>query len=150
MHKDIMMQMSDGTERSVSFVANGATSLRYRMIFGRELGDDIARILTALQASEGVEVNADSDEVDVDQLKKMISLIDSGEMQAAYQLAYIMNATAEGKNMRTLDDDSYFDWLEQFEPMELLMHSTDVIGLYLNNRATSSTPKKKEDRLIGQ
>ena len=44
--------------------------------------------------------------------------------------------------------ESYLDWLEQFETMEFLAHAMDFIMLYMNNRATSSVAKKKEDRLI--
>jgi hypothetical protein len=59
-----------------------------------------------------------------------------------------MNSSAEGKDMKTLGIDGYLDWLEQFETMEFIAHGMDIIMLYMNNRATTSKPKKKEDQLI--
>ena len=50
--------------------------------------------------------------------------------------------------MKSLDVDGYLDWLEQFETMEIIVHAMDIIMLYMNNRATTSKPKKKEDQLI--
>ena len=160
MHKDIMMQMADGTERSMSFVANGATAIRYRMVFGRELMEGITNIMNKIGADKVMgmmkEMAAKGDEngevsisdLDAETMKIMVAIVGSGEMNTASQLAYIMNAAAEGKNMRTLDEDSWLDWLEQFEPAELLRHTMDFISLYISNKSTSSTPKKNGDRLI--
>lgn len=150
MFREFDMQMADGSTRRVPFVANGATSLRYRMVFGKELGAAISNVLTALQNSGNINVDptADMDDVDIEQLKGMIAVVDSGAMEAVYELGYIMNAAAEHRDMRNLDINGYFDWLEQFETLELMMHSTDIIGLYLNNKTTTSTAKKNGDQLI--
>ena len=48
MHRDIVLQMADGTEKAVSFVANGATALRFRLVFGRELIASITNIFNAI------------------------------------------------------------------------------------------------------
>lgn len=72
-----------------------------------------------------------------------IAIVGSGEMNTVSQLAYIMNSSAEGKDMKTLGIDGYLDWLEQFETMEFIVHAMDIIMLYMNNRATTSTPKKR-------
>ena len=45
MRRDIVLQMADGEEKSIPFVANGATSLRFRMVFGKELMDSISNII---------------------------------------------------------------------------------------------------------
>jgi hypothetical protein len=161
MHRDIVLQMADGSEQSFSFVANGATSLRFRMVFGRELLASITNIInaigienisslmaTATNLQEKGETEIGLDDLSPDQMKAMISIVGSGEISTVSQLAYIMNASAERKDMRSLDVENYLDWLEQFETMEFLTHAMDFIMLYMNNRITSSTQKKKEDRLI--
>lgn len=45
MRREIVLQMADGEEKSIPFVANGATSLRFRMVFGKELMDSISNII---------------------------------------------------------------------------------------------------------
>ena len=163
MHKDIVLQMADGTEQAIPFVANGATAIRYRMIFGKELVQSISNLLntigieninglmqTATKLQEGGETEMGLESMTPDQIGALIAVIGSGEMNTVSQLAYIMNAAAERKDMRNLDIDSYLDWLEQFETMEFLTKAMDFIMLYMHNRVTSSIPKKKEDRLIDQ
>ena len=161
MHRDIVLQMADGTEKAFSFVANGATALRFRLVFGRELIASITNIFNAigtenvsglmktmnsLQAEGKEEMGLE--DLSPEQLGALFAIVGSGEMNTISQLAYIMNASAEHKDMRSLDMESYLDWLEQFETMEFLTHAMDFIMLYMNNRATSSVAKKKEDRLI--
>ena len=161
MHRDIVLQMADGTEKNVSFVANGATALRFRMVFGRELIASITNIFNAIGAdklsglmktvntlqAEGRE-EMGLEDLSPEQLGALFAIVGSGEMNTISQLAYIMNAAAEHKDMRALDVESYLDWLEQFETMEFLTHAMDFILLYMNNRATTSVAKKNEDRLI--
>ena len=161
MHRDITLQMADGTEKAVSFIANGATALRFRMIFGRELVSSITNIFNAIGAenvnglmqtvnslqAEGQE-EMGLEDLTPEQMSALFAIVGSGEMNTISQLAYIMNASAEHKDMWSLDLESYLDWLEQFETMEFLTHAMDIIMLYMNNRATSSVAKKKEDRLI--
>ena len=163
MYKEIVLQLADGSEKSVPFVANGATSLRYRMVFGQELMTSITNLLniigienlsgmmkTAQALEEKGQNEMSLDNLTSDQMEAILSAIGAGGIDTIKQLAFIMNASAERKDMRNLDIDSYVDWLEQFEAMELLMHSMDFIGLYMSNRITTSTPKKKDDRLIDQ
>lgn len=161
MHRDIVLQMADGTEKSIPFVANGATALRYRMVFGKELMDSISaimnkigieRIVGLMQSAEAAQAEG-KDELELadmspEMIQSAIAIVSTGEMNTVSQLAYIMNASAEKKDMRSLNVDGYLDWLEEFETMEFLTHAMDIIMLYMNNRATSSIPKKKEDRLI--
>lgn len=158
MHRDIVLQMADGTEKSVPFVANGATAIRYRMIFGKELVTSITTLMNAIgienlnglmqtanKLQEDGETEMGLESLSPEQLGALIAVISSGEMNTVSQLAYIMNAAAERKDMRNLDIDSYLDWLEQFETMEFLTKAMDFIMLYMHNRVTSSTPKKKTD-----
>ena len=161
MRREIMLQMADGQEKSVPFVANGATSLRFRMVFGKELMDSISNIINKvglekltgmMQSAEAARAAGDTEialsDMSPEMIGAAIAIVGSGEMNTVSQLAYIMNSSAEGKDMKTLDIDGYLDWLEQFETMEFLTHAMDIIMLYMNNRATTSKPKKKEDQLI--
>lgn len=158
MYKDIVLRMADGTEKSLPFIANGATALRFRMIFGKELMDSIvsifesigsdkmATLLSMIQADgNGEETQLALEDLNPDMLKLLVSIAGSGELETIYKLAYVMNRAAEGAVMRALDMEGYLDWLEQFEAMELLSHAMDFIGLYMGNKATTSTPKKKVD-----
>lgn len=161
MRREIVLQMADGEEKSVPFIANGATSLRFRMVFGKELMNSISSIinkvgiekLAGMMKSAEAAQDAGADEIALsdmspDMIGAAIAIVGSGEMNTVSQLAYIMNSSAEGKDMKTLDIDGYLDWLEQFETMEFIVHAMDIIMLYMNNRATTSKPKKKEDLLI--
>jgi hypothetical protein len=155
--------MADVEEKSVPFVANGATSLRFRMVFGKELMDSISNIINKvgidklagmMKAAESAQAAGDGEialsDMNPEMIGAAIAIVGSGEMNTVSQLAYIMNSSAEGKDMKTLDIDGYLDWLEQFETMEFIVHAMDIIMLYMNNRATTSKPKKKEDQLIGK
>lgn len=163
MHTEINLQMADGTEKNVPFVANGATALRYRMVFGKELMDSISTIVNKLgiekiaslmQSAQAAQAEGKEElelgDMSPEMIRSAIAIVSTGEMNTVSQLAYIMNAAAEKKDMSSLDVNGYLDWLEQFETMEFLTHAMGIIMLYMNNRATTSIPKKKEDRLIGQ
>lgn len=156
MYREINLRMADGTEKLLPFVANGATSLRFRMIFGKELmesivsifenvgSEKIAGLLSLIQEEgNGEETQVALEDLSPDMLKLMVSIAGSGELETIYKLAYIMNRAAEGALMRALDVEGYLDWLEQFEAMELLSHAMDFIGLYMGNKTTTSTQKKK-------
>lgn len=154
MHKIITLQMADGTESDVPFVANGATALRFRQVFGKELMQSITNIIEHVGAKEiaslmnGMPEEFSLESLTPEQLSAVIAIVGSGEMNTVSQLAYIMNASAEHKDMRALDIESWLDWLEKFETMELTTHAMDFIMLYMNNRVSTSVPKKKEDLLI--
>ena len=153
MHAVITMQMADGTESDVHFTANGATALRFRQVFGRELIESIKNIIDRLGAKnvatlmQGGVDDMSLESLTPEQLNAVIAVVTSGETNTISQLAYIMNASAEKKDMRALDMESWLDWMEQFETMEFYTHAMDFIMLYMNNRMTTSIPKKKEDRL---
>ena len=113
MHRDIVLQMADGTEKAFSFVANGATALRFRLVFGRELIASITNIFNAigtenvsglmktmnsLQAEGKEEMGLE--DLSPEQLGALFAIVGSGEMNTISQLAYIMNASAEHKDMR--------------------------------------------------
>ena len=63
------------------------------------------------------------------------------------ELAFIMNKAAEAKegkvDMNLLNKEMYYEWLEQFEPMDLPMATEDIVDVYMANNKVSSEPKKK-------
>lgn len=59
------------------------------------------------------------------------------------QLAYVMNCQANKVDMNTLNEESFYEWCEQFGAFDLIEHSEDIIDIYLNNQNGGSTSKKK-------
>ena len=53
-----------------------------------------------------------------------------------------MNMAAVGSNMNELSMEKYLDWLDQFESMEFLTKSMEILDVYMSNRSTSVEPKK--------
>ena len=104
--------------QTVPMVANGATSIRYRMVFGKD-------IISEMQGAE-----ADNSKV----------------IPAISELAFIMAMAAKAQNgeadMNLLNYDQYVTWLEAFGPMDLTMASDDIIRLYMGNGETKSKSKK--------
>lgn len=110
-------------DTTVPMLANGATALRYKHIFGKDL-------ITEFQGAE--QDNA-----------KVIDCIP--------EIAFIMAMAAEAKegkvDMNLLSNDMFMTWLEQFDPMDLPNAAEDIVNLYIANSLTSSTPKKKEKKV---
>jgi hypothetical protein len=106
-------------EKSIPMLANGATPIRYRMVFGKDI------------MSEFNKVNEDMGKA-TDSLS---------------ELAFIMSKAAEAQNehkaMTNLNMESFVSWLEQFEPLDLTLAAEDIVNLYLGNEQTLSEVKKK-------
>lgn len=161
MYKEITLQMANGDEKAIPFVANGGTAVRFRMIFKKELLGAITDILNATgsnglaaliklskeREAAGVD-EVGLEELDPETLQAIIAIAGSGELDSISKLAFIMNKAAEGADMKTLDVEGYLDWLEQFETMEFLTHAMDILELYMSNKTTTSTPKKEAAQLI--
>jgi len=119
MYKEI--QIGDVT---VPMLANGATPLRYKMIFGKDL-------ITEFQGAQS------------DASKAMDSLP---------ELAFIMAKAAEAReensdlDMNCLNRDMYISWLEQFGPFDIINASDQIVELYTGNMTTKSVPKKKDKK----
>ena len=95
--------------------ANGRTPLYYRQIFHKD-------ILSAF-SSEGSQITMASENVP--------------------EVAYVLAMSGEGADMSKLNEDTFEEWLEQFEAMDLLMAGEDIFDVYLGNLATTSKSKKK-------
>ena len=107
---------------TVPLLANGATPLRYKLIFGKDLMSEF----------QGASENA------------------ARAMDSLPELTFIMAKAAEAKDgkadMNCLNQDIYLDWLEQFEPMDIPMASEEIVNLYSGNMETKSEAKKKEKK----
>ena len=121
MYKEINLTTNDGGEKAFKFLATGTTAYRYRQIFNQDLMVQLNKMKT-FQDGGASDETADS--------------------MIFEKLAFIMNAQAEGKNMNTLNFDSFLEWADQFSGMELITHALEIIELYLGSKITRSIPKK--------
>lgn len=101
-------------EQTIPMIANGATPIRYRQLFHKD-------IITKMNGG----TNAD----------------DAVEM--ASELAFIMAKSAEKADMSTLNMDDYYEWLEQFETFDIVQSSEEIFSVYVGQEVTTSTAKKK-------
>lgn len=106
-------------EKTVPMLANGATPIRYRMVFGKD-------IITEFQNVEK----------------------DTGKAASSVtELAFIMNKAAEAQEnksaLTTMNQETFVEWLEQFEPLDITMASEDIVDLYMGNGKGLSEVKKK-------
>ena len=67
-------------------------------------------------------------------------------LDSAYsKLAYIMNKQATAKtvaDMNNINEDDYFEWLENFASLEFATKSAQLLDIYLNNKETTVDSKK--------
>ncbi|MBR6821927.1 MAG: hypothetical protein IKM87_02030 [Clostridia bacterium] len=103
--------------KELKLAANAATPFRYKQLFGGDL-------LQIFQQS--AEKNQEAVLADV-----------------VSQLAFIMNRQAEGVNMNTISEDEFYSWLENFEPMELVLAGQAIIDTYLSSTLATVDAKKK-------
>lgn len=104
-------------EKTVKFLSNGVTPIAYKQLFNSDL-------LGLISEGKGTEVASDK----------------------APELAFIMAMQAEGKNaaeLMKLSQENYYDWLMQFEPLDLTMAGADIVNVYISTSLPSSEPKKK-------
>ena len=118
MFRQINLTTNDGGEKPFKFLATGTTAYRYRQVFHQDLMVQLSKMKNFQDGDE----NSDSTIFE--------------------KLAFIMNAQAEGKNMNTLNFDSFLEWADQFAGMELITHAPEIIELYLGSKITTSIPKK--------
>lgn len=114
MYKEIKLKNTDGTEITYKFLASGTTAYRYMQVFH----EDLMKIIT----------NFDKE----------------ADYTLADKLAYIMNAQAEGKDMKILNYDSFLEWLDKIESSEIFSHMEELISLYIGTKITNSIPKKNQ------
>ena len=121
MFTKINMIMADGSQKEFDFVSNGMTQYRYRQLTGRELMRDVSKLVNIDDSSIG----------------------DDADFTCIDKLAYIMNMSATGANMNTLNEESFFEWIEQFDSSNSLHVWGDVISAYYGTKKSTSNPKKE-------
>ncbi len=121
MYKEIKLITIEGEETAFKFLATGTTAYRYRQVFNQDL------MLHLSKMKVYQEKGASDETVDATLFEK---------------LAFIMNAQAEGKDMKMLNFDLFLEWADQFSGAELLTHAPEIIELYLGSKITMSVPKK--------
>lgn len=122
MFTTINMTMADGSQKELGFMSNGLTQYRYRQFTGRELMKDISKLVDFT----GQRIGDDADFTCID------------------KLAYIMNMSATGANMNTLTEESFFNWIEQFDSSNSLNIWSDIINAYYGTKKSTSEPKKED------
>lgn len=111
-----MEKMVNIDGKEMRMVANGATPRVYRMMFKRDIFGDITNAI------------------------KNEQLVDASAIE---QLAFVL-----GRQGGSIPEDMDIDaWLETLEdPMALINAAGDILMLWMGNRTTLSTPKKKSGR----
>lgn len=110
-------------EKLVPMLANAATPIRFRQVFGKNL------------------------------LKYFIGEESNEEVAAMTgELAYIMAKAGEGADMNRLSIDDYISWLEGFDATDFVDPATvsEIIKLYQGNMDMGSRAKKNQGRPKGK
>lgn len=102
----------------VAMRASAATAIRYRNTFHGDIMKEL------------MEMNPEQ--------------IDSSVIEKIQKLAFIMAKSAEGANMTTLTEDDYLEWLDQFDSLEMMQASKDIVSIYLGGKVSESELKKTE------
>ena len=102
-------------DKIIPMRASGRTPLYYRQVFHKD-------ILEAF-SQEGNQISMAGENVP--------------------EVAYIMAMNGSDQDMSKLNEDTFGEWLEQFEAMDLMMAGEDIFNVYLPNLTTTSKPKKK-------
>ena len=102
-------------ESTIPMSANGATPIRYYMVFHKDLLGELQKV----EGSYAIAINTIS------------------------ELAFIMAKAAEKADMDKLNQNAYIVWLEQFEPFDITNAANDIVDLYLGNTEGLSEVKKK-------
>lgn len=113
MYQEITLKNIKGEDQKFSFLASASTAYRYNQIFHEDL------------------------------MSKLTKLETEADYSITDKLAYVMNAQADGKDMKLLNYDTFLDWLDQLESSEILLHVEELVGIYLGSKLTSSVAKKE-------
>lgn len=62
------------------------------------------------------------------------------------KMGFVMAKQAEKADFSKLNEESFFAWLEEFEPSDVQLAAGDIANIYAGNTETKSTPKKKAAR----
>lgn len=117
MIETITLLKADGeTSDDVTMLANGATSIYYKQIFGEDLIRMMSRSASDLSNLDGNFVN---------------------------KLAFIMAMNARHEDMKKLSFDNFVDWIAEYDSGCLIEKQNEIVGVYLSTKKTGSKAKKK-------
>lgn len=112
MFKEVALNDPHGNKIIVPMLANAATPIRFKMIFGSDI---LSGIITT---------NGDLD------------------MDIVSKLGYLMAQQAANSDMNALNMSSYVDWLEGFDSMAFIDNAQDIFDVFVNSKKNSSKAKK--------
>lgn len=99
--------------KELPMTANGATPLRYKQLFR----EDLMRVLSGSNSGK-------YDEADV--------------LDALSKLSFVMAMQADPEiKVGLLTPDDYIEWVEQFDPLDLLHSAPEVVQLYTGSAGSS-------------
>lgn len=119
--------------KTVPMTANAATEYRCKQVFNQPVLQEFMKIQPILANNE--ELSPQQQDILVDMSAK---------------LGFIMAKQAEKADMTTLNEESYIEWLEDFEPMDLFVASGSIVGLWIGQKATTVKPKKAHAPTTGK
>ena len=93
----------------VSLLANAATPIRFKNIFGK----DLLTLVHEGTSREGVDMKVAS--------------------EVAPELAFIMAKSAEKADMTKLNEAKMLEWLERFEPMDIINATEAIFSVYFGD-----------------
>ena len=121
MFATLKMTMADGSEKDFEFVSNGMTQYRYRQLTGRDLMKDVTKLLNDRQ-----------------------QVSDDADFSVSDKLAYIMNMSAIKADMSKLNDETFYEWIEQFDSSNSINIMGEIISIYFGTKKSTSEPKKED------
>jgi len=148
------VKLSDGREMMLRSTA--ATDIRYKQVFGVDCFEALCKVAAVLsECGDLAESIKAGKEPSAETTDKLLKLGQSGCLQVIQQIAYILNASANKRDMGMLNVVDYVNWLEDIEPFDLLVASTDIFSVYFGGKATESTiaeaaKKNNLSQMIGQ
>ena len=126
MYKEIMIERVDGSHDPTPMLANAATPLRYKQIFGEDL-------LTLF---------ANTEEVDAEGRRRY-------HIDFLSELAFVMAMQAQAHDgklkMEKITAGGLLDWLENYEGMAIENAIEDIVDVYMGNTKTASEAKKNNE-----
>lgn len=112
--------------KNVPMTSNAATEYRCKQIFNRAILKEFSKFIPIL--GKGEDMSPEDQDVLIDTTSK---------------LAYVMAMQAAKVDMTTLNEETYIQWLEDYEPLDILRSASDVIMLWVGQKEVSVIPKKE-------
>lgn len=122
-----MLKSINVGKQPLELLSNGATPIRYKLTFKNDLMVELNQMN-----------NGKKDEAEVVDIVSRLAYIMAQQAQS--------QTTGDKSIITKMSFDNYIEWLENFEAMDFIFASTEVINLYLGQSEGDSKPKKGEGR----